>query len=235
MLGVESPALPDDQWTREVMKWFQTALANIQYRIVDFPNNFWAANGTIAGDWKTTGNTDYGVVAAKNWQESFAPALEGLCEQQLVRSTDQYQSFLLVGVLIVVVVSVVLIVVSWTLEMCVRRRGSRREGGKKRHKLLAYVADGKTQLLHEVLKGAGHGGWENEFDAVPSRRPADADRERDISPVREQQGRKAIRYFGPSVGNPPSERADSSERAPEEEKVQSVNEALLADQERAAA
>lgn len=199
VLGVSSPGLPETQWHREATHWFQTTLANIQYRVVDFPNNAWDSRQDPA-DWLTTGGATYGVVAPRNWQDSYGPALEDQCSQQLIRSTDQYQSFHLIGVLIVVIVSCAIIVTSWTLEFCVSNRRSRKPGGLKRHKLLAHIADGKAHLLYTALKGAGYQGWVDELEALPHRQPPDHSCQRDIAAIVEQADGSII-IPGPRFGS----------------------------------
>lgn len=198
VLGINSPGLPETQWHLETEKWFQTTLANIQYRIVDIPNNAWASKQNAA-NWQTDGGTEYGVVAPRNWQDSYAPALEALCKQQLVRSTNQYQSFLLVGVLVVIIVSCAIIITSWTLELCVANRKSRKLGGSKRHKLLAHIGDGKAHLLYTALKGAGYDGWQDELEALPHRRPHDYTCQRDIAAL-EEHADGSITIPGPRGG-----------------------------------
>lgn len=195
VLGTNSPGLPETQWHLETTNWFQTTLANMQYRIVDFPTNAWASRQDPA-DWQTTGGAAYGVVAPRNWQDAYGPALEDLCKQQLVRSTDQYQSFLLVGVLIVIIVSCAIIITSWTLEFCVSKRKSRKFGGSKRHKLLAHIGDGKTHLLYTALKGAGYQGWKDELEALPHRSPPDRSNQRDIAALAEGSD-GAVMFPGP--------------------------------------
>lgn len=224
VLGTNSPGLPDTQWHLETTSWFQTTLANIQYRVVDFPTNAWASRQDPA-DWQTTGGTGYGVVAPRNWQDSYGPALEDLCKQQLVRSTDQYQSFLLVGVLIVIIVSCAIIVTSWTLEICDGNHSSRKPGGSKRHKLLAHVGDGKAHLLYTALKDAGYNGWEDELEALPHRTPPDHSAQRDIAAVVELSD-GSILFPGPhteAVGNS----MGVNPKASQDDKTPSYSVALL--------
>jgi len=183
LVDLFSPQLPDDQWIREVTRMYQTALANVQLRIVDFPNNAWLTN-----DSETLG-----VIAAQNWAESEHNAMAELCKQQRVQSTNQYQSFSFWGVIIVVAVSSILIITSWTLESCVERRPDlrARDGvkleGEKRYRQRAWIADGKLQLLRMALKDAGYVNWVNEMEYVPYREVID-----DIDPVIEEDG--AVMY-----------------------------------------
>ena len=151
---------------------FQTALANIQLRIADFPVNKWYTNET----------QNVVVLPPSAWQEDDAAEMEQLCRRQRVMSTDQYQSFSLAGVLLVIVLGPALILTSWFLDLCIQKRSSLQPGGSKRYRRLAWIADDKLQLLRLALKGAGYDDWKNELDSVPVR----VTRDKDIQPPIEE-------------------------------------------------
>lgn len=172
-----SPPLPRNQWVLETTKWFQKTMANVQHRIVEFPNNQW--------DTHSTGGA--AVVKPEDWFSFSSNAMRDLCNQQLVRSSDEYQTFSLEGIVIVIVVSVVLVVLSCTLEFCVFRPQRRRNPeGPRRYKRLAYGADGQLQLLRVVLEKEGYGDWEDKLDGIPYRVPKDLSNEKDIRSVFEE-------------------------------------------------
>lgn len=173
-----SPGLPDNQWQIEVNGWFETSLANMQHRIVEFPTNTWAPDSTSTDNY-------IGVIAAKDWHDG-PGSNEGmmeLCHRQLVRSSGEYQSFHVAGIIIIAVVSGALIMTSWTLDCCISKRKDRRDiEAPKFHKRLAYIADGKMQLMRMALKPAGYdNGWEREMKYIPARRALDRHAEQDIS------------------------------------------------------
>lgn len=162
---------PSDQWTKEVEMWFQTTLANIQLRIQDFPNNFWNEDPSQPPK----------PVRAQDWPVA-TEAMTDLCGQQLVRPTEQYQSFSLAGIIIVSALSLSIIILSWTLEGCLGRFSNRKPGGSKRYKLVAYSADGKLQLLRTCLESVGVDRWQNKLGHVPYRYPPNPQDEKDIMP-----------------------------------------------------
>lgn len=160
LVNLFSHELPDNQWIAEATQMFQTALANVQLRIVDFLTNTWFTN--------TTRNLLVLAASAVDPDDK-GPEMEALCRQQRVQSTAEYQSFSLAGVIIVCVLSPAVITTSWFLESCVKQRKSLQSNGSKRYRRLAWVADGKLQLLRMALTGSGYRGWEHEMDDVPVR------------------------------------------------------------------
>ncbi|KAI5370755.1 hypothetical protein Slin15195_G016280 [Septoria linicola] len=183
--NIYAPALPDTQWPLETTKWFQTSLANIQHRIVDYPNNNWATNRSDL--WKSNGPS-FGVVDPRIYDDTGSQAFAKQCGSQLVRSANEHQSFIVVGVVVVVVISFAWIITSWTLHLCVSKRKDRQLGARKRHKLLAYIADSKTHLAHTSLRGAGYTGWDLQMHSMPVREVEDYRNAEDIEAVVESNG-----------------------------------------------
>lgn len=150
-----SPGLPDDQWIRESTRWFKTSLANVQQRVVDYPNNPWSVH--LADQWQSTG-IEFGVMPPQGLSAEppgRVAALEHQCGSQMVRSTNEYQSFVVVGIIIVVVFSCAIIVISWTLPWCVSKRKDRRPGGKNRYRLEAYDADSNASMARALMHRSG--------------------------------------------------------------------------------
>ena len=79
VVNLVSPALPSNQWIIETTKWFETAMANVQHRIVEFPNNAWDTDLNHGPD----------VVRPEDWFNFSSNAMRALCSQQLVRNSDQ--------------------------------------------------------------------------------------------------------------------------------------------------
>jgi hypothetical protein len=96
LVDLVSPALPRDQWIIETTKWFQMAMADVQYRIVEFPND----------EWDTDTTSGPNVVKPEDWFNYSSSAMRDLCSQQLLRSSDQYQTSSLSGIVIVLIVSI---------------------------------------------------------------------------------------------------------------------------------
>jgi hypothetical protein len=171
-----SPGLPANQWMWEVDRWFQTLMAYIQIHTTEFPNNQWHIENPELPRPQP----------ASEWRGGTSDAMEQLCHSQLVRSTNDYQSFSLAGILIVVVLSATVISTSWLLEPCIFRLRSRQPNGRKRYKRVAHSEDGKLQLLRRILQAAGYGGWHNKLENAPYRPPRDPFHQKDIEPSVEE-------------------------------------------------
>ena len=204
-----STALPPNQWVIETERWFQTLLANVQYRVVDFTNNAWMAK------WPSLPPPS----DPSNWLNGSSSAMEDLCERQLIRNTGQYQSFSLAGVLIVTILSISIIIASWFLEGCVLRGKGRRHDNRKRYKRVAYAADGKLQLLRVALQSAGYYGWHGRLDDVPYRSLENMSQQRDIEPAVEEDERDAesssmpLQPMNPEASHTPQENYSYSSQA----------------------
>merc|ERR1712072_690567 len=114
----DSSSLPNDQWIDETTAWFQTGLASLQLEMVQYPNNFWSVNGS--GQTGITPPDEYPRM------EMRAPLSE-LCGRQLGTNTGSYQSFSLIGLLVIGIVAFLVFLTS-----------------------LTYDADGKLQLLRQL-------------------------------------------------------------------------------------
>lgn len=156
--GFFSPGLPSNQWQIELEHWFQTGLANMQQRVVDYVDNPWAADPSVL----------LAVQPPQTWDNDTKDALTRQCSQQRVQSTNQYQNFSFVGVVVVLVVSVALIVLSWFLEGCVNKPRKAADA-KYHHKYQAYRADGRLQLLRAAHERAGYAGWQHLLVEIPHR------------------------------------------------------------------
>lgn len=148
-------------------------MANVQYRIAEFPNNEWDTNTTSGPN----------VVPPEEWFNFSSNAMRELCNQQLVRSTDEYQTFSLEGIAVVILISFALIITSLTVESCDFRPQRRRHpDGARRHERLAYAADGQLQLLRVVLENTGYTNWHDKLEDIPFRVPKDDAIQKDIKP-----------------------------------------------------
>ncbi|KAI6847524.1 hypothetical protein KC332_g2131 [Hortaea werneckii] len=140
----DSSSLPNDQWIDETTAWFQTGLASLQLEMVQYPNNFWSVNGS-----EQTGITPPDEYPR---MEMRAPLSE-LCGRQLGTNTGSYQSFSLIGLLVIGIIAFLVFLTSLTITywapLFVRE-----------HKKIAYDADGKLQLLRQLLQAHGLEGWE---------------------------------------------------------------------------
>ena len=151
-----SPGLPDNQWQLELQGWFEISLAKLQRYVLDFVDNPWAQD--------TTTNKYISVVPPSAWPESDSDALQAQCSQQLIRGIAAFQTFSVLGIAIIVVVSITLIIPSWTLSKCVRK--SSQGAGYRTH---ANIAHGKLNLLRMALEGRGYTGWTNADEDIPIR------------------------------------------------------------------
>jgi hypothetical protein len=146
-----SPALPPDQWIREVRLWFETGLAVLQERTL-----LWL-------DMRAFNTSDgaFRLDAVAQRTDVFREPGEWACANQKVRARlGQAQNFSVVRLVVVVVVAVAVLVLGWLLEPCVAlvRRLRRRCGwcsGDGQMRQFARATDNLYWLLHAGLRGAG--------------------------------------------------------------------------------
>lgn len=147
--GMLSPALPSDQWIREVRLWFETALSMLQDLTLGFLD--------ISGFNNTQGA--FQVTPVKNRSPSDREAAEWQCTGQKVRSRGQVQNFNVTGLIIIVGISTIIILVGLLLEPCVGvfRAIWKRPAGQLRQ--FARATDNRFWLLHAGLRGQGAYQW----------------------------------------------------------------------------
>lgn len=162
-----SPGLPDDQWRREVLGWFQTGMVKLQAYMVE-----WAAKADGVEAFITT-DSPYGDKAVRSKSAGELAALREACENQLVQTAGEVQNFSFAGVLVIACVSVLLIGTDLVLERAVdgvqrifRKRGS--------VAVTARQADHRLHLLRMVLGEPDEAGnaWELGDAGVPVLRDA---------------------------------------------------------------
>jgi len=154
-----SPGLPNNQWQLELQGWFETGLVKFQQYIVDFVNN-----PSIAND-----NGLISIITPGSWGGTDKNALQSQCSQQRVQSTGAYQSFSFLGIMIIIIIAPTLIILSWTLSICVNKRKDRRDNAEHAGKRYAYLADGKLNLLRMALEGRGYDHWQETISDIPVR------------------------------------------------------------------
>ena len=97
-----SPGLPDDQWQRETLRWFETGLAKLQANTIQFVNVPFTSRDSAV----------YELIPAKSFTKnsSIDLELEALCSEQRIRSRGRVQNFnvLSLGVLIGVSLSIII-------------------------------------------------------------------------------------------------------------------------------
>lgn len=153
-----SPALPSDQWKREVTLWFQTGLARLQAEMYRFPDQSDVVSAPGVH-----------VLAASNLTDARArDATVAMCFSQRTSSMGQVQNFDFAGLLVVVCVSTAIIVADAALEACVRRLRRwklRRRGDPDRPPSVSQLrqlhagADGMYRVLQAALDGRADGLW----------------------------------------------------------------------------
>ena len=136
-----SPGLPSNQWQIEARTWFETTLANVQHRTVDYVTN----------SWVSPSNGQLFVLPLSQWTDPDKPALQAQCSQQLIQGSAEYTSFSTLGLVITVTGSVLIILLSLVIPYCVLRT-RKPSSSSKHHKYVAYAADAELQLLRMVLE-----------------------------------------------------------------------------------
>jgi len=158
--GVISPALPDNQWQTEVLGWFQTSLANVQWLLVEFASSAAGLNPSASASVPSARRVIDPPNEAKGW------AYQDQCTNQLVQAVGEYQNFSLCGVLVIVCVSATIILLDWSLEWLVDHLGERNSVPR-----LARQANGRLHLLRMALGGLTDSaqGWKVGKWSVPVR------------------------------------------------------------------
>lgn len=166
-----SPPLPDNRWQTELRGWFETGLASLQRAVVDFVENTWM------NDDDPSGFSQYATVQSpSSFPAEVRQQLEEQAHSQIVRSVAGYQSFITLGVGIIVVVSVSLMLTALLLSLCMHRRWRQDDG--LHHRAEADIVYGKFHLGRLALEGQGYRKWSNLEDDVPIR----VDGGKDIGP-----------------------------------------------------
>ncbi|KAI1359055.1 hypothetical protein F5Y08DRAFT_350059 [Xylaria arbuscula] len=146
LLQGEQGYLPPDQWKNEVQHWFDISLAAFQNAYVK----------TAAGP--PTSIHEIAIQRPENSEE------KRLCRNQKVISTD-YVSFSFLGLMIILVLGLIIIIVSFSLEhlaICIQRRW-----GGNGHRRLEWITNGTLQLQRLVHEELGIGEWEDCDDTIP--------------------------------------------------------------------
>lgn len=147
--GKLSPALPPDQWVREVRLWFETALSMMQDLTLNFLD---------ISSFNNTGGA-FTVTPVSNHDESDRQAAEWQCTGQKVRSRGQVQNFNVAGLIFIVATATTIVLVGLLLESCVGifRRVWKKRPGQLRQ--FARATDNLYWLLHAGLRSSGAYHW----------------------------------------------------------------------------
>ena len=155
--GKLSPALPSDQWIREVQLWFETALSILQELTLGFVD--------ISAFNNTEGAFKVQPVSSRN--KSDREAAEWQCTAQKVRARGRAQNINVAGLIIIVATATTIVLAGLLLEPCVGiYRGLRkRQPGQLRQ--FARATDNLYWLLHAGLRGSGAGQWRyGSYDSI---------------------------------------------------------------------
>ena len=188
-----SPGLPDNQWQLEATGWFQTSMAQVQAKVVEFASNPPQADLTVLPVCEAL---DCSTEAS--WRQQ--------CANQLVRTAGEVRNFSFVGVIITVCVSSALILLGLTLEGIMDFFSKRKDNIS----LVARHADENLYLLAAVLAsqcrpgGEGTGNWQTTWAKVPVfsgqagwQRPT---RIKDLAVYMEEGGHDAVAVEGGDTG-----------------------------------
>jgi hypothetical protein len=144
LLEILSPGLPANQWTLEVTRWFTTSLAKMQSSVVEYASN------------EDPGPYGY-IITPENFHEPPAKRdqLTQQCKTQRIQSSSKVQSFSMLGLGIVSGTAVLLILVSLSLESCIKLVERK---STAIHRGVARQADDKLHLLRMALGDQGEVG-----------------------------------------------------------------------------
>lgn len=145
----QTAKLPNDQWVVELAAWNAITLARVQATVLEYatgPSNVVEQGGRII---KPKVDDKVG---------------QNICKRQLILNVAGYQNFNMLGVTLILVISSILILMGWTVDIIV---GWIQKWMGKHYARLCWVQDGYLQLQRMAYEGAGHAGWEGSVDDVP--------------------------------------------------------------------
>jgi hypothetical protein len=144
--GVSIP-LPDNQWELEVQNWFQIGLNNVQRMVVS----------SAAGP--------PGQFAQYTFNQSRSPALQWMCENQIIRR-DDFTSFSTLAIAFIFGLGGAVIVLSLFLENIVGWIRIKFNGDLWRQE--KWWMDGTLQLQRAAFENSGLGGvWRVGVEDIP--------------------------------------------------------------------
>ncbi len=125
---VQSP-IPNDQWIVELSNWFSVGLAGIQQSALEY-----AMGPQYLGE--------SGVLERIPANDSLG---QQLCRSQLIRNSEQVQSFSMLGIVLILALGGLILIVSVTMEPLVG--GLQRRYGVGEHRQKQWTTDEKLQLI----------------------------------------------------------------------------------------
>lgn len=148
VLNFASDVIQYGQWRVEVEGWFQTGLAKLQQATVDYAYN-------------TADLGQYAYLAVPTALDSGENTTwNDQCGEQKISNTGGYESFWVLGLVVIIVVGLTLVSLGLTLKKCIacsRRRKVQSGLEDQNVRQYAYVADNKFQLQRMVLEKATDG------------------------------------------------------------------------------
>lgn len=145
--------LPNDQWMKEVSSWFAISLAKVQ----EIPIR-WAIGPS------------YVPAGSKLKRASLAAELQ-LCKSQIILSPGGTTSFSVLGVVIILIVGILLMILSISLDLLSSYFRSKLQ--KHEHKQVQWGLDGIFQLHRLAYEAAGQGTWTGGFNSIPVTKKGD--------------------------------------------------------------
>jgi hypothetical protein len=151
-------------WRREPQSWFQMFLAKVQASTIEFASKAGVPSGSGGDLWDPFNTTAVTNAAELDW----AKALQEQCSNQLISTLGQVQNFNFVGVLVIVCLSILIMLMDWSLETIVNAIKSRKRASTGK---VARQLDNKFHLLRMALPNApgDSNGWEEGFMDIPVR------------------------------------------------------------------
>jgi hypothetical protein len=134
----KSPGLPPNQCQLEARRWFETGLAKLQYKIVQYTNmDFVKPFADAPLQQPEIVDSNFGNITKLN------EILQSQCESQLVKLNGRGQNVSVVGLVIILVLATVLMILSLALQWWVGRdppRGEKRKQWQQEQLLALWQA-----------------------------------------------------------------------------------------------
>ena len=145
--------LPPNQWTIEMKSLFESGLAHMQQQIVQY------ATGPPS-------------ITGKYIDKPYDPIRKGMCYSQKFRSIERSASFSVLGMSIILAVGIIIIPISYFLDIFVGSAWYRPlKHGRRRHR--QWILSSTLQLQRIAFERVGMGTWSGKMDPIPVTQPGE--------------------------------------------------------------
>ena len=142
-------SMPPNQWQEELKLWFSTSLARLQGEVLSF----------VVKD--IDGLAPYAAPSEPTWISSF----EAVCNNQIIRNMGGYQSFSMLGIILIIVLGVIIVITSLCIDSAVGLL--RRRFGWQVYKETDWRLDFMLQQQRLAFESGNQAVWVGQDETIP--------------------------------------------------------------------